>query len=329
MRAWGANLFKEILKIIPRLDRSDLDRMERTLNQRFQRVARRFATGITRAFRAGGKVGGIFTILLTAINRLINPLQETQAAIDRMLTQADDLVTNARHFGTDAGKLFKLQQLAKSTGVDEQALFNMMSRFQGAVAQAAVDPTRPSAVREFVGIEDTADAFFEFIQSLQKMDRDQSLVIQQEVFGERQILKLAEFLQTDFEKQIRRIGARQASDYTPSIEKLGNLQDFQEALEAKRNLEDMRVKGRIINKDMILQKDSQEKLELERENRRIRYYEGQANLQNTVTQIFTAVETGFLMIADLTKYVKEILEYVKNFSVSRSVRGMFRRGGDK
>ena len=211
--------------------------MEKSLTTRFGRIAKKFGKGLVATLTGGGVAG----LALGLIDKLLNPLKETQEAIDRVLAQGDDVVTNAKQFNTTAGKLFKLQQLAKSTGLDASQLDLLITKFQTAVAEAEADPNKQSAVRQFVGEKDTAEGFFKFIQSLQRLDKNAQVRAQQEVFGEKQILKMADFLNTDFAKQSALIGGRSAEEFTPGLEKLGELNDLKDALAVKRENEDLYI----------------------------------------------------------------------------------------
>jgi hypothetical protein len=315
-------VFTEILKIIPRLDPGDLAKMERALTTRFGRIAKRFGKGLAGALKGGGIAG----LAVGLIDKLLNPLKEVQESIDKVLKQGDDVVTNAAQFNTTAGKLFKLTQLGKSTGIQEDDLYMLMAKFQTSIAEAEADPKKKTSVRQFVGEKDTAEAFFQFIQSLQKMDKNQQILVQQEVFGEKQILKMADFLQTDFTKQLKLIGAKGGDAYTPGLEKLAGLNDLADALEAKRTLDDTMAKSRVINEGIVKSRDSQIRAELDRENERIKSYQSLATISETSTKIFTVIERGMVILTDMATKMSGLTEYIKKFSGKRLLRGIF--GGD-
>lgn len=305
--------------------------MEKALQTRFTKIAKSFGKGLVNIFKGGGVVG----IALGLLDKLLNPLKETQEAIDRMLKSSDDIATNATQFNTSAGKLFKLITLAKATGLDQDTLFMQMSKFQTAVAEAKADPNKPSAVRNYVDQEDTAQAFFEFIQALQKMDRNQQLLVQQSVFGEKQILKMADFLQTDFEKKFNEVGLNKITSekLTRSIDKLATLNDTQDALTARRELFDTVNKSGVINESMIRNRDKSEQLQLQRENQRIQSYNDLAAISQTTDKIMGLVEQGIGLIGNLinklTPFIDKVSTAIDKLLKSpfmRGVRGMFGGG---
>lgn len=315
-------MFKEILKIIPRLETKDLAGMENSLNKRFGKVAKKFGGGIKMAIK-----GGLIGMGLGLIEKILNPLKETQEAIDKILKGTDDIVTNATMFGTTAGKLFKMQQLANAAGVDPDDLYKVISRFQTSVAQAKADPTKQTAVRNFTQYDDTLEGFFAFIQSLQKMDQGSQNLAQYEVFGERQILKMADFLQQDFAKLTKMIGAKSAETYTPALTKLAGLSDLNDALSSKRNLEDVLTKGQVVNKGMIYDRDRAEREQLKRENARIRSYSDLQNISNATDKMLTLFEQGIAMVgklvAQFSGFATKVEGFINDAKKSRLFRGLF------
>ena len=172
----GLPCLKKFFRIVPKLSPGDLSSMGGALTTRFGKIAKKFGKGLLEVITGGGVAG----LALGIIDKLLNPLKETQDAIDRMLVQGNDIVTNAKQFGTTAGKLARLQALGKSVGLDPESLERparevsgrrllrlckiLLNRFQFAsllrpLAPAGVDDNGkpiPAIPR------DTAESFFEF-----------------------------------------------------------------------------------------------------------------------------------------------------------------------
>ena len=317
-------MFSDILKIKPKLEEKDAKAMERSLQTRFNKLAKGFGKGLTNVLKGGGIAG----IALGLVDKLLNPLQEVQASIERVLKSSDDLATNAAQFNSTTGRLFKLVQLAKATGLDQDNLFMLINKFQTAVAEAKADPTKPAAVRNYTGTEDTVEGFFQFIQSLQRMEKGQQLLVQQSVFGEKQILRMADFLQTDFAKKFEEVGLGKftTQKLTTSIEKLAGLNDLADALTARREVEDVIGKSGVINEGMIRARDKQERIALERENQRIKSYTDLANISTTVDKIMIQVENGIgllgKLIGTLTPMADKVINAVDRLLKSPMVRGV-------
>ena len=319
-------MYSEILWIKTKLDQKDFMALTKALQGRFTKIAKGFGKGLLSAVKGGGVIG----VALGLIDKLLNPLQAVQEAIDKSLKMSSDIVTNAAQFGTSAGRLFKLQQVAESKGLDEGSLYMLIGKFQTAVAEANANPNAPSTVRNFAQNPDTAAGFFEFIQALQKMTKEQQILAQQSVFGEKQTLKMAEFLQTDFADQFLKIGAKSAETYTPGLQRLDGYDDMANALKARQTMSDTLVKSKVIREDMIKAKAAGDQLALDRENQQIQGYNDLRAISDTVTKLMTAVEAGIGLIGKLisviTPFVNQAADFMVKFAKSPMMRGLFKWG---
>lgn len=318
------------------MDSSDLKKLEDQLQSRFTKISKKFGKGLMDVLKGGGIAG----LALGLIDKLLNPLQAVQESIDRMLKTSDDLATQANQFNTSSGKLFKLVQIGKSAGLDQEGLFTLITKFQTAVAQAKADPNDQSvsAVRNFTNEKDTALNFFNFIQSLQKLDRNQQLLVQQQVFGEKQIGKMSEFLNLDFAKQFKETGLdKQSSEtFTKSIDKMAKLSDLADILKVKNENKDLIAKSGVINESMIRQRAKSDALALEKENLQIKSYNDLAAISDTVSKIMLVVEQGVGLVGKLinmiTPFINQATDFMQKFLKSpiiRGVKGWFGGGKDE
>lgn len=333
-------MLSEVLKIIPKMDTKDLQAMQNALQSRFTKLTKSFGKGLVNVLKGGGIAG----IALGLIDKLLNPLKEVQDAIDKTLSKNDDIATFAQTFDTTAGKLQKVITLAKGTGLDQDGLFTMITKFQTAVAEARANPNDPanSAVRNFTGQKDTVEGFFGFIQQLSKLTSEQRTLVEKQVFGEKNILKLADFVQTigdpkELAKLIQNTGVDKVTSakLTAAVTKLAGLNDLSQGLEAGREQKDVLTKAGIINESMIRARDKSEQLALQRENQRIQSYNDLAALSQTTEKIFTLVDQGVAIIGSLTT---KLLPFIDKLSVAvdrlmkspmvRGIKGMFGGGKD-
>lgn len=312
-------MFKEILKIVPQLDGASLARMESTLSGRFGTIARRFGSGLKAVFLGGGLIGAATAF----IDRILNPLKEVQSAIDKTLTQADDLSTNAQLFNTSAGKLLKLQQLGVSAGLDPQALNTLLLKYQSALADAQADPNKKSAVREFANDTDIAESFFEFIQQLQKMDSVSRNLVEKEVFGEKQILKAADFLQLNYEKQLKALGGPNAETLTRQVESIAKVKDIVDLNTAQRNIQDIGAKARVINPTTADLMNQAEKERLKRENQNLSNYEALKNIDIAMEEMKGSVVNVFNKVSEIAVGVGVMVGAIKTLTGTKIARGVF------
>ncbi len=324
-------MFSDVLKIIPKLDEKDLKAMERNLQGRFTKLAKGFGKGLLNVFKGAGLAG----MAIALVDKFLNPLKEVQESIDRILKTSDDLATNASQFNTSTGKLAKLVTLAKAAGLDPDNLYLLMTKFQTTVAEARNDPNSVNApaVRQFLDEKDTGDAFFSFIQSLQKMNKDQQVLIQQAVFGEKQILKMADFLQQDFSKLTTLTGVDKVNTdkATQTIEQAAALSDLNDAMAAGREFGALLRQGGMINQGMIRARDKSERIALEKEAQRIASYTDLKAISDTSDKIMLLVEQGVAMLGKLitvvTPALNNIIDKIDRFSKGPMARGLMKLMG--
>lgn len=319
------------MKIIPKLETKDLEAMQKSLQSRFTKLTKSFGKGLVNALKGGGIAG----IALGLIDKLLNPLKEVQEAIDKTLKSSDDISTFAKQFDTTSGKLFKLVQLGKSAGLDQDNLFTLIQKYQSAVAEARANPNNEavSSVRNFVDQKDTAEGFFGFIRQLQTLTKDQQVLVQQQIFGEKQILKMADFLQTDFDKAASSVGIDKVTSQklTNSIEKLAGLNDLADALEARRGTFDIVNKANVMNEGIVRSRDEAAKIALKKENAQIQSYNDLAAISNTVEKIMGVVNEGIILVGKLvnkvTPFVDKVTGFIDKLAKSPSLRGFTKMFG--
>ena len=335
-------MLTEVLKIQPKLDNNELNQMERQLGSRFSRIAKGFGRGL--------KLASAAALGAAVLDKLINPLQEVKAAIDRTLGKADDIVTNAKQFNTTTENLLKIRSLANVRGITNENIDMLLTKFQGAVAAAAANPNDPAnnSVRNYVGEKDTAVAFYNFITQLQKMDKNQQLLIQTQVFGEKQVLKMAEFLQDVGFKEsaasLSRVNFKRVADAT---EKNAAKNDTMTANRTVNELQDMINKSQVINNGTIRNMNQSEINNLTRENGRIARSaqaftaeENIAQLTEQVEQLANKLLTELPVLMDGLKGIVSLLEksvegwrmifdLLKNSALVKGIGSMFGKGKDK
>lgn len=281
-------MFDQILVIMPQVDPSALAKAERTMNTRFSKIAKRFGDGLKAALTGGGITG----LALGLIDKILNPLKETQEAIDKVLSRSNDLKTLAEQFNTTTGNVFRIQQLAKAKGVDDQTLQMLIQKFQVAVAEAIADPTKDTSVRNFaVKGQDTAEAFFQFIQSMQKLSKDDQVRVQQDIFGERVVGRALEFFnEKDFGKLASALNLKSSSVYTPLIEKGSKANDIEEILSTGRDSDYFLQGLQKIRPSMLEKRDVDERERNQRELNKFDFYGSMVQMDLNVQKITAQLE---------------------------------------
>jgi hypothetical protein len=337
-------MFSEVLKIVPKLDSTALNSLENGLSSRFKKVATKFGSGLKSAILGGG----ILALAGGVINKLLNPLQETQAALEKILQKGDEVNTSAQQFGTTPGRLLKLQAAATGAGLDHGNLDMLLVKFQTAISEAKADKTKDTSVRNFVNETDMAEAFTAFIGELRKLDKNKQIQVQEEVFGERQIGKMSSFLNMDIPKFLNdTIKAKPAASFDEGAKNVGQLNDLSNQLKAQRELSDFNKKSKIVNASMVNANNQSEKIALEQENKRLASYDDlkaaaafmekiSNKSEDTYLFLLHELQGSFKLFSDISDKISSLLsvviswrdgfeKWVKN---SRLFRGIF-GGGDK
>ena len=320
-------MYKEILKIVPQLEQSDLNKMERNLQRRFTRIAKRFGKGIGNLFKGGGLVA----LGLAFMDKILNPLKQVTEAIDRTLNKNDDLVTFASQFNTDPGKFAKLVTFAAGSGIEQRELIQMMTKFQTFLAEQRNG--NDVGLGQFTDIKDTSDAFFTFIQSLQAMEAGQRSLVQKRIFGEDQVVKMADFVQQDFERRYKEMGLDKidTSQLSSATIKLGQIADLDAGLKATTQLRDTIDKARVINESIVKEQDRLQQAKLRRENQAIQNYKNLIAITQTTEKMFTLLESGISQLGGLintmTSGMNKLIGYAEKMSKARIFKSWF-GGGD-
>lgn len=335
-------MLTEVLKIQPKLDNNELNQMERQLGSRFSRIAKGFGRGL--------KIASMAALGTAVLDKLLNPLQEVKAAIDRTLGKADDIVTNAKQFNTTTENLLKIRSLGNVRGITNENIDMLLTKFQGAVAAASANPNDPanSSVVNYVGQKDTAVAFYNFIQQLQKMDKNQQLLVQTQVFGEKQVLKMAEFLQdVGFKESAASLSKVNFGRVATATEKNAELNDKMTANRTVNDLMDMVNKAGVINNGTIRNMNQSEINNLRRENGRIgrsdqaftaeeRMAEIQENLEKLTNDIITKLPIVMDALDGIVGLLKKSVEgwqmifnLLKDSALVKGIGSMFGKGKDK
>lgn len=319
-------MFKEILKIDPRIEGRDLDRMEKSLNGRFARVAKKFGGGLASVLKGGALLG----VATSFIDKLLSPYEDTLAAINKSLNVGDDLDDYAQQFNTTAGNLARLQAVGQAKGLDPEQTRLLLGKFQGKVAEATADPTKDSSVRAFVGREDMAEAFFEFVQSMDDLTAVQKNLVQQEVFGEKQILKAADFFNSakDFGKILQDLGGPSPEVLSAAAGKLGYLKSRQDLADARRGLNDLPVKALGISSKTIDAIGLKEDLVLSKENKNIGKFGAIAEQDMINTKIINEVSSQLIkLLPIITGLLQDIASGQGAIKTSRAIRGAMKETG--
>jgi hypothetical protein len=279
----------EIVKIKPVLEHSAVQAMEKTLNQRFKNVAGKFGRGLSGAFRTGFKflIGGA---ALGYLMKILNPIRETNDAINETLNNADSIDTQSKQFGTTSGKLARTMAVTGAVGLTQDETIQAILRMQEKIGLARTGEDK--TLEKFVDIKDSVVAFKEVIKSLREMtDKEKMLVMAGDIFGGRAAIsgKFSELFQTDIEAMEKRMRLPGEGEITSSMTRLASIEEFKRVGEGKQALTDLLNKSREITKETIRKQLEAKRLDDERTTSQIKGYKAMADMDNNIKEIMNVV----------------------------------------
>lgn len=247
-------MFSEILKIIPVISPGDGKKMEKSLSERFGKVASRFGSGLKAVIK-----GSIIGISLGLLNRLLNPLEALEDRIKSLLGQGSDARDLADRFNSTPGQVQRLQDVAEIAGVKPDQLQEMMVKFAQAVETAReelstkgsdISPST-NAVQDFIGQKDMVESFIAFLTRLRaegqspgrdvtyngqflkhQSGMDSRKAIEKEVLGEVQFGGMKRLIETDLAEKLGGLkGAFDTNQLNETLTSLASMEDKRRALE--------------------------------------------------------------------------------------------------
>lgn len=311
-------MISEIVKLVPEADRAALNKMFSTLSSRFSQIAKMFGKGLKVAMTAAPflAIGGAI------LSKLLNPLQESEEIIDRILQKTGDTEDTAEDLGTTAGNLLRLGFLGEAKGVDADTMKQLLTKFQGALVEerlAAQDPTKQAGtLREFIGEQDSSKAFFNFLQALNNrdlVDRDTAIAAQSEIFGEKLRGRTAQFFNAKPE-ELQMILDRLPSAGTlqSAFDKAAPVADQNDLLKASRNADDLVTKMNLMDPGKVLGLDASDRQKMRAQN------EGLARFDSLKTSSIAIQELTHKIDQYATKLINEgaplFLKAVQNLEIA-------------
>lgn len=331
--------------------------MEMRLNNRFRRVARKFGGGLKSVLMGGGVAGAIAALGGGLVLKVLNPLKETQEIIEKTLGRVDDITTLAEKFGTTASNMSRLFAIGEGTGTKQESLIKALDKFQAAITKARVDPNAPSSVRAFAGETDTANAFFKFTQQLRTLSLAERDIVQREVFGSRESLAIADFLQSDLVgvgrevfKGVENIAPGSVDPEADAVlekalQGAAGLVGQNKILNAKRNFEDLVNKSDLLRPSQLTAIDASRRAEQQRENERLKNFEninaaGEAlkrieysieKMATTIVSTFPDLQARIMSVIDkvataVPKFLSTMNDILSVLKGSRAIRGVKSEG---
>lgn len=253
-----------ILNVKPTISRTDGAKMERDLNQRFQRVASKFTTGLkTGLTKAAKGFGGALTSILSSksfwgvVAGLVgtlagvafnNPFEKLTQSINELLSKMRTTAERAAQLGTTTGRYAEIEQIAKSAGVKNFDAIVSSFQEQLELSRQGQQPL----LQEFTQNKDTLTAFVQAIQSLKDLPEDERASFVKQIFGRGANIQLAGLLNTNLVERRQQIFGNISNEtFGAAVDKLAKNSELQEILIRQTEVRDILAKSKLINEGVI------------------------------------------------------------------------------
>lgn len=237
-----------IVKVRTVIDKNDADEMEESLNRRFTKVSTKFTTGLVR----GLKKVAVSGIIAGAVGALLNDINKLNSAIDDTLEKYKDIQSKASAQNLDPAEYYKLSRVSEIAGVQNfDAIFNTFREEMEKVNRGMASP-----LSQFRGEPINADTFLQVISSLQAAPKQVRQLATQEVFGgnAKEVNKL---LTTDLQQIATQTFTGISDEQINQAIARGTAASRQQMiLETRRELENLDVRSRIINGNLLGRQDT-------------------------------------------------------------------------
>lgn len=289
-------------------DTSSMQKMEKDLNGRFTKIAKRFGQGLQKAGKML-KFGAFAATAAGIISQILNPLQEINTALDAILAKSGNIKDQADAMNTSVGLYAALQSAAAAKGVDE-AQFNLMgNRVMELIGQAKTGDN--DLLKNYANESDMAVALYKVVSALKQMGPGAERTrMASEIFGQRVTGRMAALLNDGFDEPLKRVlDGLNIADLQKAILGLDSKGDLQDVLRQRLNLRDLINKDKVITSAAIYNQNDMEKQRLNRENLLLKQYKDLAQMSNSMEELKNAILQYVLPIMPLlAKGVKYFVE---------------------
>lgn len=305
-------MMSAILKIKPQLDQAEAAKMEKSLFARFKNVGKTVKKTLKDVVS-----GGLLGFAVGLAQSMLSPIEEVENRIKSMLDRATDLRDISEEFGTSAGKMQNLQNVAMINGLKPDQLKSMMESFKQTVDEAENKIFRKedldektSLVKGFVGSKDMAEAFFQFVQSLREIQGQQRESIEKSLFGK--------VMYGGAKRFIDNAGVVSMANPNPNVqavnnqvEKLSTMGDNYQLNKMIQDQEEMRNYAISLNERFINGMVANEERQKARELRQLQNYDELAKARLAIDKLNGIMENITGLLTKLVTYLGDFITYLQ------------------
>lgn len=227
-------MFEEGVKIKPKLSNKDAKELEDGLGKRILKPIDKFE----KAFKGIKKIIGLGAVtgaISGAMNSLLEPLDKLEARLKEMYGISEDLTNLADKYGTSAGKVKRIQDLAQVQGLNPDELMGMIESFRKNRNLLAVKDENGRVVKNKDGTDqkfqgkNVLEEFYKFIQNLKTTKDIPRRYLETQIFGEEQFGPAKRFINSN-----QNVAKQQLK--SPSIQRINTATERSQKLAYKDRL---------------------------------------------------------------------------------------------
>lgn len=341
-------MFNEILRIKPVMDDSAARQMEQGLSSRFARVASRFGQGLKSVIK-----GSFLGISLGLISKLLNPIEELEEKIKKLLGEGTDIREMADKFGTTPGQLRMLQDVSQTLGVTPDHFKDMLSKYAQAIEKGREELANPftersettNALKQFIEEKDIVKSFTQFLTSLKAAGQGSGTTIdlghgekrtltgmearqriEKDVFGEVQTGAARKLIEANIPEVAKTIREPGVDILNRAINKSASLADQQRALDVQNQTQDFIAATNKLNGKMIQDMAKGDQAELSRQTKQLESFEDLKKASLALDEVKGLMTEANNFISKGIGYLADLASFVGGLKQNRLLRGILGKG---
>jgi gas vesicle protein len=312
---------KYTIKVQPKVDNSDAQKMEHDLSRRFLNVSKKFGHGLNNALKSSAKFGanalkgGLIGVAVAAAGALLtNPFEKVNEDINQISEGWDNIATRAGQYGVSIAKLRRAEEVFGAFGIKD--LDTILARFETFREKARTGEDK-SLQNYIQPNQDTIDALVDFSTNLRAMAPDQRNAASGQIFGEKFGNKIAEVLQEDLIRKSKQFNRYTAEQINRVGSQVAAAEEVQATNRQKLRTQELMQKGSMITKGTMKTQNEYERQKLAVELKQLSQYEIYAEQKILQEKALVAFED---MKATLIDKITPILEQIPIYA-DKAFRG--------
>ena len=295
------------LKLDLTLSPEQLSAIEQSFGARMAKMNKSFGEKFKSSLVSSLKgiaTGGLIAAGMAIGQAILNPpIDKLNEALDNALEKMDNIATRSQQFGATSGQYYRLSAVAKSAGVDQEALDQILGRF--AALQGDAKRGQENIASGFTG-ENVVKEFARALEGVKQIkDPTKQASVAAELFGQKAVGKLAELLQTNLANRASEIFGGEKNqeankNLTQNINKVAAVEEKQAVLRQQTAFQDVAGKANVITEAQVVAQATNEQQKISQDNVMLKSYEAMSKTANSINEMKDTMQKGLNTITEIT-----------------------------